>query len=60
MIQTWTKIYTKFTENNQKIELKFRGYCGSTSFKDANGNRYDFDLTMELPQTFIPVEFKDT
>ena len=53
------KIGFKFTENNQKIELKFRGYCGSTSFEDANGERYDFDLNMELPQTFIPIEFKD-
>ena len=53
------KIDSEFTKNNHKIELKFRGYCGSTSFKDANGYRYDFDLTMELPQTFIPVEFKD-
>ena len=50
----------KLSDGDQRLELNFRGYCGKTTFEDAYGNRYNFDLgSSDLPETFIPIKFKD-
>ena len=52
----------ELTEGGQKLQLTFLAACGGSSFIDAYGNRYNFDghlWKQSLPETFIPIEFKE-
>ena len=50
----------KRLNDGQKLEVKIRGSCSVTTFRDVNGMRYHFDGRLgkqQLPKTWIPIEF---